>query len=331
MKDYKVTIIMSNYNQEDYISKAIDSVLCQKTNFDFQLIITDDNSTKDNSIEIIKSYESKYPEKIKVLYNKENGKYLKNILRAKAITKTPYFCLLDADDYWTDEHFLQRAYDFLEKNNEYVIYYENVNCLLPNNDTKPFIDKKIKSGSYSLGDYFDNKLPIVQTTGQFYRNIIFLKGIPEIINNAVGTFSERSFEGDFDRFIIHLKFGKAYYNNNICGIYRILPNAGIWTKLAPIEQHIIILQSYYDYNRYFEYEYQDFFINKMYQELSAIVENYKDNYLSFSDFCLDDKYVIQLRNLYMYIKDNKKFIQIPRKKFLDYTIKQILKKILRIH
>ena len=56
---YKVTIIMSNYNQEKYISQAIESVLNQKTNFPFQLIITDDFSTKDNSIKIIKEFEKK--------------------------------------------------------------------------------------------------------------------------------------------------------------------------------------------------------------------------------------------------------------------------------
>lgn len=94
--DYKLTIIMSNYNQEQYIEKAIESVLAQKTNFDWQLIITDDNSVKDNSVEIIKKYAEKYPEKIVALLNKENGRYLKNVLRAKAITKTPYFTLLDA-------------------------------------------------------------------------------------------------------------------------------------------------------------------------------------------------------------------------------------------
>ena len=56
---YKVTIIMSNYNQEKYISQAIESVLNQKTNFPFQLIITDDFSTNDNSIKIIKEFEKK--------------------------------------------------------------------------------------------------------------------------------------------------------------------------------------------------------------------------------------------------------------------------------
>ena len=107
--DYKLTIIMSNYNQANLIGGAIDSVLAQKTNFPFQLIITDDNSVKDDSVNVLKQYEKKYPDIIKVLYNKENGRYLKNVLRAKAITKTPYFTLLDADDYWTDENYLQNA------------------------------------------------------------------------------------------------------------------------------------------------------------------------------------------------------------------------------
>ena len=56
-KSYKVTVIMSNYNQERYIERAIQSVLNQKTNFPFLLIITDDFSTRDKSVEIIKKYE----------------------------------------------------------------------------------------------------------------------------------------------------------------------------------------------------------------------------------------------------------------------------------
>ena len=68
--DYKLTIIMSNYNQANLIGCAIDSVLMQKTKFPFQLIITDDNSTKDDSAKVLKQYEKKYPVIIKVLYNK---------------------------------------------------------------------------------------------------------------------------------------------------------------------------------------------------------------------------------------------------------------------
>ena len=126
--EYLVTIIMSNYNQEKTIRRAIDSIFEQKTNFDWQIIITDDNSVKDNSKDIIKEYAEKYPDKIKALYSDENGGYLKNVLRAKRLTKTKYFCLLDADDYWTDKKYMQKAVNFLEKHKDYTVYYQNVLC-----------------------------------------------------------------------------------------------------------------------------------------------------------------------------------------------------------
>ncbi len=50
-KEYKLTVIISHYNQEEYIKQSVDSDLMQKTNFPFQLIITDDNSAKDNRVQ----------------------------------------------------------------------------------------------------------------------------------------------------------------------------------------------------------------------------------------------------------------------------------------
>lgn len=312
---YALTIIMSNYNQEKYISKAIDSVLVQKTNFEWNLIITDDHSTEDNSIGVIKAYAEKYPEKITVLLNEDNGRYLKNILRAKAITKTPYFCLLDADDYYTDDGFLQRAYDFLETHNEYVIYYENVNCLHEDGSVNPFVSLSCKTGTYDINNYLANDIPIVQTTGQFYRNVIFKYDIPQIITDAIGTFSERSFEGDFDRFIIHLKYGKAFFNNRFCGVYRILKSVGIWASSSDFDRALMTWQSYYDYNRYYENKYKEFFVNKMYNEMCRFVNVWMGNIYDVSiinggtpwdAIC---KNVQQINILYNYIIDNKELIR----------------------
>jgi len=325
MNEIMLTIIMSNYNQEQYIEKAIQSILMQKVNFNYKLIITDDCSKKDKSVEIIKNYATKYPEKIQILLNEQNGGYLVNILRAKEVTKTPYFCLLDADDYYKDENFLQRAYDFLQKNTDYIIYYENVNYLYEDGTEKPFISEKTKSGTYALNDYFKENLPIVQTTGQFYRNVIFSKGIPEIMKNAVGTDSERSFEGDYDRFIMHLKYGKAYFNNTICGIYRILPS-GIWSRLSESKKLLLNLQTYYDYNRYFENKYNVFFVNKMYQVLIEILKIITE--LGTIDF--NDKEYSQFNKLYHFITDNKEQINLKKNyKSKNKNIIKIIKKIIK--
>lgn len=269
--NYKLTIIMSNYNQAHFIKGAIDSVLMQETNFPFQLIITDDNSTKDNSIEIVKEYENKYPDKIKVLYNKENGRYLKNILRAKAITKTPYFTLLDADDYWTDKHYLQKSVDFLDGHPDFTIYSTNVLSLYEDGSTRPYLDTDKKTFNFSMEDFLHESILITQTTGMVFRNVIYSKGIPDIVTNSIGTISERSFEGDYDRFIMHLRYGKAHFVNEISGVYRIL-SFGIWQSLNPFEKAAIQAQSFIDYDRFFEEQYHNFFINKAWREIKICLK-----------------------------------------------------------
>ena len=95
MNDFMLTVIILNYNQANLISEAIEYMLMQKTNFAFHIIISDDYSQKDNNIELLQSYAEKYTEKITLLLAKENGKILKNTLRALAITKHPILrCLM---------------------------------------------------------------------------------------------------------------------------------------------------------------------------------------------------------------------------------------------
>lgn len=272
--DYKLTVIMSNYNQASLIGGAIDSVLAQKTNFPFQLIITDDNSVKDDSVNVLKQYEKKYPDVIKVLYNKENGRYLKNILRAKSITKTPYFTLLDADDYWTDENYLQDAIDYLDANPDKVIYARNVQCVDENGKTWLFIPENIPNRDYTMVDYLKNDIVIPQTTGGVFRNVIFAKGIPDIMTNAIGTIHERSFEGDFDRFIMHLKYGGSHFENKVSGVYRVL-SSGIWSRMNDFERNAIQAQTLIDYNEYFEHKHIEFFIKSAWKNIQTAIEYIK--------------------------------------------------------
>ena len=269
--NYKITVIMSNYNQAHFLPQAIDSVLKQKTDFDVQLIISDDCSTKDNSVEVIKAYADKYPDKIKALLNTENGRYLKNILRAKAVIKTPYFCLLDADDYWTDENYLQDAVNFLEANPDFTIYARNVICLSEQGEFTPYFSLDLQDADFDIESYLNDKIVITQTTGTVFRNIIFSKGIPDIMTNAIGTISERSFEGDAGRYIMHLKHGKAHFVNKASGVYRVL-SSGIWSRLTDFEKHAINAQCILDWNEYYDKKYNSFFLQKAYKEWKACLE-----------------------------------------------------------
>ena len=71
MKPIKISIITPNYNYAQYIGKTIESVVMQDYD-NIEHIIVDDGST-DNSVDIIKGYQEKYPNKIKLIQQENKG------------------------------------------------------------------------------------------------------------------------------------------------------------------------------------------------------------------------------------------------------------------
>lgn len=331
--NYRLTIIMSNYNQGELLKIALESVFMQKVNFDYKIIITDDCSRKDNSLKIINKYTEKYPN-IEAIYSDENSGYLANIIRAKKETKTDYFCLLDADDFWVDEFYLQKAYDFLEKNKDYSIYESNV-YVLPENcevvsykDLHTFVSSKIKSGTYTKEMFVKNiTIPITQTTGMFFRNTIFCNGIPNVMMEAVGTQAERSFEGDTDRFIMHLNTGKAFYSTDSVGVYR-MTKGGIWSRLSLSEKYLLNARSYMDYYSFYESDLSFFaekawfYLKKCMEEKSKEAQN-----LSVSNSIITTSSAEMIDAVYEFCHRNRELIQGRKNKV---SVKQKVRRIIGV-
>ena len=327
MKDpYELTIIISCYNQEKHLSETIDSVFAQRITVPFRVIIADDHSCKDRSREIIRDYAEKYSN-IEAILAEENKGYLSNILRAIERMKTKYFCLLDADDYWTNPDFLQRAYDFLETHEEYTIYESNVDVLEEDGkSTHPFLSPRNKMGTYSKEMLLNGQsVPVTQTTGMFFRNCIFINGIPDEMEKAVGTRSERSFEGDTGRFMMHLKEGLAYYDSKIAGVYR-LTEGGIWNSLSPARKKIISARMQLDYHQYYGVK-SAFFVNRAFRLLQAYLEEKQKELLRPDDknIFIDEYERLMCDDVYIFCKQYENEISVEK-----YGIKEKIRKILRI-
>lgn len=115
MSGVLVSIVCTNYNKGRWIRDAIDSFLMQKTDFDYEIILIDDKST-DESPDIIKEYALKYPDKIRVFYNKKNLGITKTWKKVCKEARGMYIARCDGDDYWIDEYKLQKQYDALRRN-----------------------------------------------------------------------------------------------------------------------------------------------------------------------------------------------------------------------
>lgn len=118
MDDLCVSVAVITYGQEKYIEQALNSILMQNVNFNYEIVIGEDNSP-DNTRKILKEFELKYPDKIRLILRDENIGPTKNTYDVLINCKGKYITILEGDDYWTDKNKLQIQYDFLEQNNEY--------------------------------------------------------------------------------------------------------------------------------------------------------------------------------------------------------------------
>ncbi|MDF2540060.1 MAG: hypothetical protein K0S76_3081 [Herbinix sp.] len=96
-----VTIVMTTYNGEKYVSEQIESILSSSYQ-DIQLWIYDDGS-KDDTVSILKAYEKRYPEKIRVHQNAINRGVTLNFLQAVCQTTSDFIMFSDQDDVWKPE------------------------------------------------------------------------------------------------------------------------------------------------------------------------------------------------------------------------------------
>jgi len=123
----KVSVWMITYNHQNYISKAIESVLMQITSFDFEIVIGEDCST-DRTRNIVKEFALRNPSKIKAIYQEKNvGANLNAFKYTLPECTGEYVAFLEGDDYWTDPYKLQKQVDFMEKNKEFGLTYTDVN------------------------------------------------------------------------------------------------------------------------------------------------------------------------------------------------------------
>ncbi|WP_298494592.1 glycosyltransferase [uncultured Algibacter sp.] len=219
MAPITVSIFMLTYNQEHYIAQAIDSVLMQKTNFNYQLVIGEDCST-DKTRSVCEFFEKQYPNKVKLLpkLNKNIG-LINNYIRTLKACNGKYIAICDGDDYWIDELKLQKQVDFLDKNSDYSIVGTNYKKLFSNGKFEIVKKDRLKS-NYSFEDLI-LKNSITSVTVMF-KNIQKDYQLPNWIDKYP--------YGDWPTYLWTInKNGKIHFLEDVTAVYRI--DIGISAKI----------------------------------------------------------------------------------------------------
>lgn len=160
MSDIKISIIMPVYKVEDYVGKAIESILAQ-TFTEFEFLIVDDG-TPDRSGEICDAYAAK-DSRIHVIH-KENGGAPSARNTAIDIAKGKYVYFLDSDD-WAEPQMLADMYELAEKNDAQLVvcgFYIDTYYGQKHLTEKVFVDDRVYLESESFREesyrYFDRNM-----------------------------------------------------------------------------------------------------------------------------------------------------------------------------
>jgi len=228
----KVSVCIQTYNHQPFIAQALDSVLMQEMDFDYEIVLGEDES-RDGTREICVGYARRYPDVIRlflrsrkdVIYvdGRPTGRF--NFTENLEAARGKYIALLDGDDYWTDPHKLQKEVDLLDSHRELAICFHRVlkrheasgeETLAPSRE--PAADR------LTISDLLQRNF--IPTCSVMFRNRLF---------EEFPSWFRITPSGDWPLHILNALHGDIGYINQVMAVYR-LHSSGVWSVRSPAEQ-----------------------------------------------------------------------------------------------
>lgn len=307
-----VSVICVTYNHEKYIREALDSILMQQTDFEYEIRIGEDCST-DGTRDILREYEKRYPERFHMYYREKNLGATKNEYELFMDAKGKYIAALELDDIWTDPLKLQKQFDFMESHEEYIGVAHDFNIIdkngkiIDNDDNKKI--KNYFNSRFTLNDFLTEGF-VFQTGTHFYRNIFKDGKDYSIIYTADRLIRDKTIlsilldRGDFyilaDTMSAYRRFFDSDAQNG-----RNLTNSNLELDLFTKAHHVEMLNQYFEGRIDFSLQWSD------------IIYSYIKKY-----FKEKNPYTVK-RIVYLYRHADKKTRELIRKEFLGSIMRKV--------
>ena len=138
----KLSVHILTYNSDKFISKCLDSILKQKTSFQFDIVIGDDAST-DKTVDIVNSY-TNIQDNIKLKVHNNNLGVLNNFIDTLQRCNGKYIFDIAGDDWLLHPYALQTLVDELDQNPSFSFVDSGFDCYYQRSGkVKSFVNKSI--------------------------------------------------------------------------------------------------------------------------------------------------------------------------------------------
>lgn len=217
-----VSVCCVTYNHAKFIKQALEGFIAQKTDFSFEVIVSDDCST-DGTSEIIKEYAKQYTNIIKPIYHNHNIGSYNNLIDAANACKGEYVAMCDGDDYWIDENKLQKQVDFMDTHKDCNLCFHPVIIKYDDGSQKDVTFPKARHRFYKKTLNINEllKYNFIQTNSVMYR---WEFGRDNKLENIL---PKNILPVDYYLHLLHASKGKICFLPDIMAVYRRHKNS-IW-------------------------------------------------------------------------------------------------------
>lgn len=214
-----VSVCCLTYNHENTIAQTIESVLAQKTEFPFELIIHDDAS-QDRTPDIIREYAARYPDIIRPILQTQNQYHNCNIAQTfvNPMIRGNYVAICEGDDFWTDPNKLQLQVECLESDPNFSLCFHAVEQLNADGSTMTY--RPLKSDGTVSAEL------VIKRGGLFCPSVSLL--FRRDVVDCWPEFRVQADVYDYPSQILAAIMGEIYYIDKIMGVYRFA-SEGSWT------------------------------------------------------------------------------------------------------
>ena len=245
---------MPCYNVASTLERALSSVLMQRMNDNYEIIIIDDASV-DETPDIAKRYADEHSF-IRYFRNTVNSGNAHSFYRGLSEARGEYFCVLDGDDYYSIANKLQKQIDFLDADDKFeyvavathfVIDFGNGNVHVPD---RPTISE------FTYIDLMLSKHAYLHTSTYMYRNV-FRGNVPDY-------FDMKLYRGDTPRTLFHLMYSgkKVKILDFVGSVYSYTFN-GIWSASNEREHFQYQIDFYEGHREFVRTNYERQFADRM--------------------------------------------------------------------
>jgi len=254
-------VLVCCYNHEQYISKCLDSILNQNTQYPIKIICFDDFSN-DNTLKILKNYEKKYEKRIIVFENENKVSagsarncIINNIGKFKPNSK--YWSIIDGDDWWVDKNKVNEQIKILENNDNYIGCAGWTKVINENGYQIDLIKQSTKTAN--LKDYLFKRGLYPHPSSIIWKNIYF-----ESEHFFLPVNKWKKVYGDAARNFIMLNYNKnkqIYFINKVLSVYNF-NGKGIWSSLSDAKRKEFNQKIYQNYIKAVSVDYKFLFFLK---------------------------------------------------------------------